>query len=139
MSRKGIILADGTGARLHPLTRVARYAAEQQPSARGKYAITDLNKVYFAQGRLKLKRKSCSFAWFDTGTLQSLADATDFVRALIDRQGLQISCIEEITWRKGWIESVQLKALAESNGKSPYGQYPMELSVLRTNTYAYFI
>lgn len=106
---------------------VVKYAAEQKPSARGEYEITDLNKVYLAQGRLKLKRMSRGFAWLDTGTHQSLADATNFVRALIDRQGLQISCIEEIAWRKGWIDLEQLKALADSYGKSSYGEYLRKL------------
>ena len=63
------------------------------------------------------------FAWLDTGTHQSLADATNFVRALIDRQGLQISCIEEIAWCRGWIDDAQLKKLAAGYGKSSYGQY----------------
>lgn len=102
---------------------VVKYAAEQNPSARGEYEITDLNKVYLAQGRLKLKQMSRGFAWLDTGTHQSLADATNFVRALIDRQGLQISCIEEIAWKKGWIDDAQLAKLAAEYGKSSYGQY----------------
>lgn len=102
---------------------VVKYAAEQKPSARGEYEITDLNKVYLAQGRLKLKQMSRGFAWLDTGTHQSLADATNFVRALIDRQGLQISCIEEIAWKKKWIDDNQLKVLADSYGKSTYGDY----------------
>ena len=63
------------------------------------------------------------FAWLDTGTHASLADATNFVRALIDRQGLQIACIEEIAWSKGWINATQLSSLAEGYGKSSYGEY----------------
>lgn len=102
---------------------VVKYAVEQKPSARGEYEITDLNKVYLSQGRLKLKRMSRGFAWLDTGTHQSLADATNFVRALIERQGLQISCIEEIAWKKGWIDSNQLAKLAAEYGKSTYGDY----------------
>ena len=102
---------------------VVRYAAEQKPSHRGEYEITDLNRVYLAQGRLKLKQMSRGFAWLDTGTLQSLADATNFGRALIDRQGLQISCVEEIAWRKGWISDDQLRKLADGHGKSSYGAY----------------
>lgn len=107
---------------------VVKYAAEQKPSARGEYEITDLNKVYLAQGRLRLRRMSRGFAWLDTGTHQSLADATNFVRALIDRQGLQISCIEEIAWRKGWIDESQLRNLAADYGKSSYGQYLRSLA-----------
>ena len=107
---------------------VVKYAAEQKPSARGEYEITDLNKVYLAQGRLRLRRMSRGFAWLDTGTHQSLADATNFVRALIDRQGLQISCIEEIAWRKGWIDETLLRNLAADYGKSAYGQYLRSLA-----------
>ena len=107
---------------------VVKYATEQKPSARGEYEITDLNKVYLAQGRLRLRRMSRGFAWLDTGTHQSLADATNFVRALIDRQGLQISCIEEIAWRKGWIDESQLRNLAADYGKSSYGQYLRSLA-----------
>jgi glucose-1-phosphate thymidylyltransferase len=68
------------------------------------------------------------FAWLDTGTHQSLADATNFVRAIIERQGLQLSCIEEIAWHKEWISDDQLKKLAESYGKSTYGQYLRRLA-----------
>jgi glucose-1-phosphate thymidylyltransferase len=63
------------------------------------------------------------FAWLDTGTHQSLADATNFVRALVERQGLQISCIEEIAWSRGWIDDAQLRRLADGYGKSTYGAY----------------
>lgn len=102
---------------------VVKYAAEQKPSARGEYEITDLNNIYLNQKRLVLRQMSRGIAWLDTGTHQSLADATNFVRALVERQGLQISCIEEIAWRKGWIDDAQLKALAEEYGKSSYGAY----------------
>ena len=66
---------------------------------------------------------SRGIAWLDTGTHQSLADATNFVRALVERQGLQISCIEEIAWRKGWIDDAQLEGLSAKYGKSSYGAY----------------
>ncbi|MGN0855763.1 MAG: glucose-1-phosphate thymidylyltransferase RfbA [Kiritimatiellia bacterium] len=102
---------------------VVKYAAALKPSARGEYEITDLNKIYLAQGRLKLHRMSRGFAWLDTGTHQSLADATNFVRALVERQGLQISCIEEIAWLNGWITTEQLQSLADAYGQSTYGQY----------------
>ena len=99
---------------------VVKYAAEQKPSARGEYEITDLNKLYLAQKRLVLRQMSRGIAWLDTGTHQSLADATNFVRALVERQGLQISCIEEIAWRKGWIDDAQIKRLADEYS---YGAY----------------
>lgn len=102
---------------------VVKKAALLKPSARGEYEITDLNREYLEEGRLTVETMGRGFAWLDTGTHQSLADATNFVRALIERQGLQISCIEEIAWSKGWINNVQLKKLADSYGKSTYGAY----------------
>ena len=106
---------------------VVKIAAELKPSARGEYEITDVNRVYLEQGRLRVKQMSRGFAWLDTGTHQSLADATNFVRAIIERQGLQLSCIEEIAWHKGWIDDAQLARLAEGYGKSTYGQYLRQL------------
>lgn len=102
---------------------VVRKAAALKPSARGEYEITDLNRLYLAEGRLTVETMGRGFAWLDTGTHQSLADATNFVRALVERQGLQISCIEEIAWRQGWIDDAQLKCLADDYGKSSYGTY----------------
>ena len=102
---------------------VVQIAADLKPSARGEYEITDVNKVYLAQGRLRVKLMSRGFAWLDTGTHQSLADATAFVRAIEERQGLQMSCIEEIAWHKGWIDDAQLHRLADGYGKSSYGVY----------------
>lgn len=102
---------------------VVKYAADLKPSARGEYEITDLNKIYLNEKRLVLRQMSRGIAWLDTGTHQSLADATNFVRALIERQGLQISCIEEIAWCCGWIDDAQLKRLADEYGKSSYGAY----------------
>lgn len=107
---------------------VVKYAAEQKPSARGEYEITDINKIYLQQGRLVLRRMSRGIAWLDTGTHQSLADATNFVRAIVDRQGLQMSCIEEIAWRQGWIDKAKLHTLADNYGKSSYGQYLRQLA-----------
>ena len=94
-----------------------------KPSARGEYEITDVNKEYLRRGELEVRLMSRGFAWLDTGTHQSLADATNFVRAIIDRQGLQMSCIEEIAWTRGWIDDDRLRRLAEAYGKSSYGQY----------------
>ena len=107
---------------------VVQIAAELKPSARGEYEITDVNKVYLGQGRLRVKLMNRGFAWLDTGTHQSLADATAFVRAIEERQGLQISCIEEIAWRRGWITDAQLHALADGYGKSSYGIYLRSLA-----------
>ena len=102
---------------------VVQKAANLKPSARGEYEITDLNREYLEEGRLTVETMGRGFAWLDTGTHASLADATNFVRALIDRQGLQIACIEEIAISKGWIEVSQLSSLAASYGKSSYGEY----------------
>lgn len=102
---------------------VVEKAAVLKPSARGEYEITDLNRQYLEEGRLTVETMGRGFAWLDTGTHQSLADATNFVRALIERQGLQISCIEEIAFSRGWIDKEQLRRLAESYGKSSYGVY----------------
>ena len=107
---------------------VVQIAADLKPSARGEYEITDVNKEYLAQGRLRVKLMSRGFAWLDTGTHQSLAEATAFVRAIEERQGLQMSCIEEIAWHKGWIDDAQLHRLADGYGKSSYGVYLRNLA-----------
>ncbi len=102
---------------------VVEKAAALRPSARGEYEITDLNRMYLEEGRLSVETMGRGYAWLDTGTHQSLADATNFVRALIDRQGLQIACIEEIAWARGWIDDERLRRIADTYGKSTYGQY----------------
>lgn len=102
---------------------VVQKAAALKPSARGEYEITDLNRQYLEEGRLTVETMGRGFAWLDTGTHASLADATNFVRALVDRQGLQIACIEEIALAKGWIDVKQLERLAADYGKSSYGEY----------------
>lgn len=106
---------------------VVKIAEGLEPSARGEYEITDINREYLKRGELKVELMSRGFAWLDTGTHQSLADATNFVRAIIDRQGLQMSCIEEIAFSRGWIDEQQLARLAEGYGKSSYGQYLRQL------------
>ena len=106
---------------------VVEIAANLKPSARGEYEITDVNREYLRRGELKVQVMSRGYAWLDTGTHQSLADATNFVRAIIERQGLQMSCIEEIAWSKGWITDAQLHDLAAAYGKSSYGVYLKQL------------
>ena len=113
---------------------VVEIAASLKPSARGEYEITDVNRTYLSQGRLKVKTMGRGYAWLDTGTHQSLADATNFVRVIVERQGLQMSCIEEIAWMRGWIDDAQLAALAASYGKSSYGQYLRKLSEAQGRT-----
>jgi glucose-1-phosphate thymidylyltransferase len=107
---------------------VVDIAAALKPSARGEYEITDVNREYLRQKRLRVCQMGRGYAWLDTGTHQSLADATNFVRAIIERQGLQMSCIEEIAWHQGWIDDAKLRALAEGYGKSTYGQYLRRLA-----------
>ncbi|HOE61518.1 MAG TPA: glucose-1-phosphate thymidylyltransferase RfbA [Kiritimatiellia bacterium] len=102
---------------------VVQIATELKPSARGEYEITDVNRVYLQQGRLNVKVMGRGVAWLDTGTHDSLADATAFVKAIQDRQGLKIACIEEIAWRMGFIDRAQLERLAASLSKSTYGEY----------------
>lgn len=106
---------------------VVKIAADLKPSARGEYEITDVNRAYLEQGKLRVKLMGRGVAWLDTGTHQSLADATGFVRAIEERQGLQISCIEEIAWRQKWITSADLARLAAAYGKSSYGEYLKKL------------
>lgn len=107
---------------------VVDIAASLKPSARGEYEITDVNREYLNQGRLRVRQMGRGYAWLDTGTHQSLADATNFVRAIVERQGLQMSCIEEIAWNQGWIDDAQLRTLADGYGKSTYGQYLRRLA-----------
>ena len=110
---------------------VVKIASDLRPSARGEYEITDVNKVYLNRGDLRVKTFGRGYAWLDTGTHQSLADATNFVKAIIERQGLQMSCIEEIAWDHGWIDDSRLKRLAEDYGKSSYGDYLRRLVDVR--------
>ena len=107
---------------------VVEIAADLKPSARGEYEITDVNREYLRQGRLRVQQMGRGYAWLDTGTHQSLSDATNFVRAIVERQGLQMSCIEEIAWHQGWIDREKLHALADGYGKSTYGQYLRRLA-----------
>ena len=106
---------------------VVQIAEGLLPSARGEYEITDVNKTYLIRGDLRVKTMGRGYAWLDTGTHQSLADATNFVRAVIERQGLQMSCLEGSAWGNGWIDDAQLKKLAEGYGKSSYGDYLRKL------------
>ena len=107
---------------------VTAKAASLQPSARGEYEITDLNKLYLNEGTLKVEVFGRGFAWLDTGNSDSLLDASNFVATIQNRQGMYVSCIEEIAWRNGWIDTQQLKALGEQLNKTAYGQYLIDLA-----------
>ena len=102
---------------------VVKIAKELQPSARGEYEITDVNKEYLRQGRLKVAVLDRGTAWLDTGTFDSLSDASEFVRVIEKRQGTKIGCIEEIAYRNGFIDKTQILALADALNKSGYGIY----------------
>lgn len=103
--------------------RVAGFAKAQKPSARGELEITDLNKTYLDNGELDVKLLGRGFAWLDTGTMDSLIEAGEFVKMVENRQGIQISAIEEIAYKNGWISKDKLLESAAKYGKSPYGQH----------------
>ena len=98
-------------------------AAGIRPSARGELEITDINMTYLARGDLFVELIGRGYAWLDTGTHESLLQASQFVQTIEDRQGLKIACPEEIAWRQGWIDRVAMLALAAPLGKSAYGAY----------------
>ncbi len=102
---------------------VVKIAKELQPSARGEYEITDVNKIYLQNKNLKVSVFDRGFAWLDTGTFDSLHDASEYVRVIEKRQGLKIGCLEEIAYRMKYINKEQLAALAEGLKKSGYGEY----------------
>ena len=103
--------------------RVVELAKQVKPSARGELEITTLNDLYLQQGDLDVQLLGRGFAWLDTGTMDSLVDAADFVRMVEKRQGIKISAPEEIAFKNGWITKEKLLESAERYGKSPYGQH----------------
>ncbi len=107
---------------------VVDIARSIKPSARGELEITDLNLVYLREGRLSVKRMGRGVAWLDTGTHESLLQAGSFVEAIQSRQGLKISCLEEIAYRKGYISKEELRAQGELMSKNEYGQYLLRLA-----------
>lgn len=107
--------------------QVVEIAKNLKPSPRGELEITDVNRVYLERGELEVGIMSRGTAWLDTGTFDSLQEASEFVRVLQKRQGVSVSCIEEIAYRKGFINKEQLLAAAEKYGKSGYGAYLKKL------------
>lgn len=103
--------------------RVVEMAKKVKPSARGELEITDLNRMYLEEGSLNVITLGRGYAWLDTGTMDALADATEFVRVIENRQGIQISAVEEIAYKNGWINREELLASAELYGKSSYGRH----------------
>ena len=106
---------------------VLEIAVQLKPSARGEYEITDVNRTYLEQGRLEVIVFGRGTAWLDTGTFESLLQASQFVEIIEERQGFKISCIEEIAYRMGYIDKTQLRCLAEPIRKSGYGEYLIRL------------
>ena len=111
-----------TGLYFYP-KGVSKMACEVKPSARGELEITTLNEMYLEEGLLDVQILGRGFAWLDTGTMDSLAEATDFVRVIQKRQGIEISAPEEIAYRNGWISREELLNAANVYGKSPYGAH----------------
>ena len=107
--------------------KVVEIAKQIKPSARGELEITSVNQEFFQAKELKVQLLGRGFAWLDTGTHDSLTEATNFVETLEKRQGLKISCLEEIAYHKGWISKEELKELAQELSKNGYGQYLLDL------------
>ena len=111
-----------TGLYFYP-KGVSKMAHRVKPSARGELEITTLNEMYLKKGELDVQLLGRGYAWLDTGTMDSLVDAADFVRMIQKRQSVVISAPEEIAYKNGWIEKEKLLASAERYGKSPYGEH----------------
>jgi glucose-1-phosphate thymidylyltransferase len=115
-----------TGLYFYP-KGVSKKAREVKPSARGELEITSLNDIYLQEGKLKARILGRGFAWLDTGTMDSLVEAAEFVQMIEKRQGVKISAPEEIAYRNGWIDKATLLKSAERYGKSPYGEHLMRV------------
>ncbi len=109
-------------------SRVSEFAKKVKPSARGELEITDLNKMYLEDGTLNVVTLGRGYAWLDTGTMDALADATEFVRVIEKRQGIKISAVEEIAYRNNWISKEKLLESAKLYGKSDYGKHLMKVA-----------
>lgn len=108
-----------------------RYAREMKPSARGELEITDLNRRYLDEGKLTMVPLGRGFAWLDTGTHQSLLEASEFIATIQKRQGYMVACLEEIAYRNGWIDAERLAKLAKPLMKTEYGKYMAEIAASR--------
>ncbi|ULJ60670.1 glucose-1-phosphate thymidylyltransferase RfbA [Wielerella bovis] len=107
--------------------RVVEFAKQVKPSARGELEITTLNQMYLQDGSLNVQLLGRGFAWLDTGTHDSLHEAASFVKTIEHVQNLQVACLEEIAWRKGWLTSEQIREIAKPMAKNEYGQYLLRL------------
>ena len=108
-------------------SRVTDLAAQVRPSARGELEITDLNRLYMELGALQVEKLGRGYAWLDTGTHDSLLEASEFVRTIQNRQGIQLACLEEIAWQQGFIGDEELRLRGEAFGKTGYGRYILGL------------
>ena len=116
-----------TGLYFYP-NDVVRIAGSIRPSARGELEITSVNQVFLEQHRLKVLRLGQGFAWLDTGTHDSLSEASTYIEVLEKRQGIKVACLEEIAFRKGWIDAAVLREAARPMAKNPYGQYLLRIA-----------
>jgi glucose-1-phosphate thymidylyltransferase len=107
--------------------RASQFARELKPSDRGEYEITDLNRRYLEDGSLRLERLGRGYAWLDTGTHESLQQASSFIETIENRQGLKVACPEEIAYLHGWIDSEQVQSLAQPLRNSGYGEYLLQM------------
>ena len=107
---------------------IAKEACKLKPSRRGELEITTLNNLYLRRKKLELILFGRGFTWLDTGTHESLADATNFVKSIEEHQGLKVSCIEEIAFRNGWISREQLVDIGEKMGKNEYGKHLLNVA-----------
>jgi glucose-1-phosphate thymidylyltransferase len=114
--------------------QVVDVARTLKPSPRGELEITDLNRVYLERGRLNVEIMGRGYAWLDTGTHESLLEASQFIATLERRQGLKVACPEELAWRQGWIDAAQVERLAQPLAKNGYGQYLLRLLAERSMT-----
>lgn len=107
--------------------RVVEFAKQVKPSARGELEITTLNEMYLSDGTLNVQLLGRGFAWLDTGTHDSLHEASSFVKTIEHVQNLQVACLEEIAWRNGWLSNEQIKSIAQPMAKNEYGKYLLSL------------
>ena len=116
-----------TGLYFYP-NKVVEVAKSIKPSARGELEITSVNQRFLEDGELKVQVLGRGFAWLDTGTHDSLAEASIYIETVEKRQGLKVACLEEIAFQKGWIDAEKLRTLAAPMAKNPYGQYLLEIA-----------
>lgn len=116
-------------------SKVVEYAKRVKPSARGELEITSINQMYLDDGKLNVELLGRGFAWLDTGTHDSLVEASQFVQTVEKRQGFKVACLEEIAWRNGWMSDEQVREAAQALGKTGYGHYLTELLRARPRQY----